>query len=401
MPTRIESDVAVQQFGFVNDEKGNRLLFPHAETRKLEGRSGSVVYGVADCVFERLEGRLGTLLWMADAATFGSAWLRDDAGRFDIAIDRIEMPSSVQLTRAQSGVELIAPEVTLSEMRLTVNGPFGRTASEKPAPAPPPSSGAPELRQNKLRFLDSLAGKIELTVKVVLDLPVLGKRTLDQALKLPIQEGLIDFRALEDSLDWLEGRFIDIEADGDRLVLSFKVPIFGSARELLSWQLDQEAATVASFGKVPVRALADFRTGKSGSGGAKDKSDDKGKRKILQAFAIEGIDIAIGLLAPRSLEVGDGLIMFGGDDQPGLVDLKVAGGIRDSGPGKLTGAIGSIDTTIKDLRLGPALITADRLHFDGLDGLEVVFDGFRPVKVSMVVHRVTATNLAMRLGGDR
>ncbi len=399
MPTRIASDVAVQQFGFVHDEKGNRLLFPHAETGKLEGRSGRVGYGVADCVFERLEGRLGTLLWTADVATLGSAWLRDDANRFDIAIERVEMPSGIQLTRAQSGVELISPEVAFSEVRLTVNGPFGRSASEKPAP--PPSSGAPGLRQDKLRFLDSLAGKIELTVKVVLDLPVLGKRTLDQALKLPIQEGLIDFRALEDSLDWLEGRFIDIEADGDRLVLSFKVPIFGSARELLSWQLDQDATTVASFGKVPVRSLADFRTGRSGSGGTKDKSDDKGKRKILQAFAIEGIDIAIGLLAPRSLEVGDGLIMFGGDDQPGLVDLKVAGGIRDSGPGKLTGAIGSIDTTIKDLRIGPALITADRLHFDGLDELEVVFDGFRPAKVSMVVHRVTATNLAMRLGGDR
>lgn len=396
MPTRIESDVAVPRFGFVHDDKGNRLLFPRAEMQTLEGKSGGVGYGAAECLFERLEGRLGALLWKAETASLGRAWLRDDAGRFDIAIDRVEMPSGVQLTRAQSGVELLSPQVSFSEMRLAVNGPFGRGAER---PAPPPSSGAPALRQETLRFLDSLTGRIYLTVKVVLDLPVLGRRTLDQELKLPIQEGLIDFRALEDSLDWLEGKFIDIEAEGDRLVLSFKVPIFGSARELISWHLEHEAATVASFGKVPVRALADFRTGRSGSGGT--KSDDKGKRKILQALAIEGIDIAIGLLAPRSLEVGNGLIMFGGDDQPGLVDLKVAGGIRDSGPGKLTGAIGSIDTTIKDLRLGPVLLSADRLHFDGLDGLEVTFDGFKPAKLAMVVHRVTATNLAMRIGGER
>ncbi len=397
MPTRVETDVTVQRFGFVSDEAGNRLLFPRAETHRLEGRSGGVGYGAADCLFERLEGRLGALRWAADTASFGSAWLRDDAGKFDIAVERIEMPSGIQLTRAQSGVEIIAPQVSFSEMRLAVNGPFGRSASDTPA-APKPE-GAPTLRQDRLRFLDSLAGRIHLTVKVVLDLPVLGKRTLDQELRLPIQDGMIDFRALEDSLDWLEGKFIDIEADGDRLVLSWKVPIVGSQRELLSWQLDSDASTVASFGKVPVRTLSDFRTGTSGSGGAKDRSDDK-KRKILQALSIEGIDIAIGLLAPRSLEVGNGLIMFGGDDQPGMVDLEVAGGIRDVGAGKLTGAIGSIDTTIKDLRLGPVLLTADRLHFDGLDGLEVTFDGFRPAKIAMVVHRVTATNLAMRLGGE-
>ncbi|MEO7094650.1 MAG: hypothetical protein ABI175_15440, partial [Polyangiales bacterium] len=76
MPTRVETDVSVQRFGFVNDEAGNRLLFPRAEAHKLDGRSGSVAYGVDDCLFERLEGRLGTLRWSADAASFGKAWLR-------------------------------------------------------------------------------------------------------------------------------------------------------------------------------------------------------------------------------------------------------------------------------------------------------------------------------------
>ena len=42
------------------------------------------------------------------------------------------------------------------------------------------------------------------------------------------------------------------------------------------------------------------------------------------------------------------------------------------------------------------MLTADRLHFDGLDQLEVTFDGFRPTAVTVVVHRVTATNLALR-----
>ena len=394
MATRVETDISVQRFGYVGDADGSRLLFPHTDAKLVEGRSGVVAYGAAECSFDGLEGRLDTLRWTAESAAFGSAWLRDDAGRFDLAGSKLEMARGLMLTRAESGVEIVAPHVQFSELKLAISGPFGRSGEKRP-PAP---DGTPALRQDRLRFLDSLTGKINLTVKVVLDLPVIGKRTLDQDLKIPVQEGSLDWRSLEDNLDWLEGRFLDISHEGDRLVLSWKVPIVGSARDLIAWKLDAEAQTLASFGRVPVRSLADFKVGSGSDGPA--KADDK-KKSILQALSLEGIDIAIGLLAPRSLEVGNGLIMFGGDDQPGLVDLKVSGGINDRGPGKLTGAIGSVDTTIKDLRLGPVLLTADRLTFDGLDKLEVTFDGFRPAKFTMVIHRVAATNLSLRIGGKR
>ena len=90
--------------------------------------------------------------------------------------------------------------------------------------------------------------------------------------------------------------------------------------------------------------------------------------------------------------------MFGGEDQPGMVDLRVSGSIKDRGPGELKGAIGSIDTTIKDVQLGPVKLTADRMHFDGLDQLEVKFEAFRPTRVMVIVHRVTATNVALQIG---
>jgi hypothetical protein len=142
-----------------------------------------------------------------------------------------------------------------------------------------------------------------------------------------------------------------------------------------------------------VRSLTDFRMPGGGNG-------TKSKSKVLRAFTLDAIDIALSLLAPRSVEVGGGVVMFGGDDQPGMVDLKVTGAIRDRGPGALRGAIGSVDTTIKDLHLGGVALTADRLHFDGLDQLEVVFDGFSPTAVQVIVHRVTATNLALTIGSS-
>jgi hypothetical protein len=402
MAQRVETDITVQRFGFFSDEGGARFRFPRAETHQIEGLTGTVAYGAKDCVFDELEGRLDTLRWTAEAASVGSSWLRDDKGRFDIAVDRVEMPRGLRLVRADRGVEIVAPYVSLSDMKLTVRGPFGQpgkttaqAAQGQAGPTPPaprlPGPPDPGLRQAKLRFLDSLSGRLYLTVKVVLDLPVVGDRTLDQDLKVPIQEGSLDFRALEDSLNWLEGAFLDIKHDGDKLALVWKVPIFGSSHELICWKLDHDAQAIAAFGRVPVRSLADFRIGSG-------RLDDK-KRNTLQSLSLDAIDIALSLLAPRSVEVGGGMIMFGGDDQPGMVDLKVMGSISDRGPGDLKGAIGSIDTTIKDVQLGPVKLTADRLHFDGLDELEVVFDGFRPAHVMVIVHRVTATNLSLQIGG--
>jgi hypothetical protein len=398
MASRVETDITVQRFGFASDTAGKRLVFPRVESHHTEGRSGSVGYGAEDVLFEALEGRLDTLRWTADSASFGLAWLRDDKGRFDIAVERIEMPNGVMLVRADRGVELVSPHVSLSEMRMTVKGPFGRSGdAAKPAEAAA-APAEPRLRQDKLEFLDSLSGRIYLTVKVVLDLPVLGARTLDQQLKVPIQEGSLDFRALDDSLDWLEGAFLDISHEGDRLAVTWKVPIFGRERDLLSWKLDDNASAMAAFGRVPVRALADFTIGSGEKKKEPEKKNGDKKKGVLQSLSLDAIDIALNLIAPRSVEAGGGLIMFGGDDQPGLVDFKVTGAINDSKPGKLVGAIGSIDTTIKDLRVGPIVLTADRLHFDGLDELEVVFDGFRPASVTLIVHRVTATNLALQIG---
>jgi hypothetical protein len=392
MAQRVESDITVQRFGFLSDDAGRRLRFPRAECHEIEGAAGAVGYGARDCVLDDLEGRLDTLRWTADAASIGSAWLRDPAGRFEIAVDRVEMPRGLRLVRADRGVEIVAPYVSLSEMKLTVRGPFGRTPGPDDPPTPPAPPADPGLRQSRLRFLDSLSGRIYFTVKVVLDLPVLGHCSLDQDLRIPIQEGSLDFRALEDSLNWLEGAFLDIKHDGDRLALVWKVPIVGSTRDLITWALDDDAASLAAFGRVPVRSLTDFRIARAA------RPDDR-KRKTLQALSLNAIDVALSLLAPHSVELGGGVIMFGGDDQPGMVDLKVTGSLHDRGEGSLKGAIGSIDTTIKDVQVGPVKMTADRLHFDGIDELEVEFDGFRPVRATLVVHRVTATNSSLQISG--
>lgn len=392
---KVEADIEVKSFGYDGEGNGRRLLFPNATTQHIGGRSGETTYGAAECTFDKLEGRLDTLRWKADAAVASGAYLRDDAGRFDVQMERAEFPRGLLLTRAVDyGIELLSPEVTFHELKLTVKGPFGRK-HDGVTPPPPPREFGPN-RQERLRFLDSLSGRFYATLKVQIDLPVIGVRTLDQALRIPIQEGSLDYRALDSSLDWLEGTFLDIKHERQLLKLQWKVPIVGAGHDLITWALDQDASTLASFGRVPLRSLADFRIGSGKVDPAASERSRKGG--TLKSLTLDKIDIALSMIAPRHLDVGGGTIMFGGEDQPGMVDMKVSGAIRDRGPGALKGAIGSIDTTIKDLAIGPVMLSADRLHFDSLDQLEVTFDGFSPSAFTMVIHRVTATNLAIKIG---
>ena len=135
MAHHVETDISVKGFGFTSDEGGKRLHFPHAVSHDVAGRVGGVAYGGADVLFDGLEGRLDTLRWTAEAASVGRAWLRDDAGRVDVEVDRIEMSRGLMLTRADRGVEIVSPHVSFSEMKLTLQGPFGAARTEDAAAA--------------------------------------------------------------------------------------------------------------------------------------------------------------------------------------------------------------------------------------------------------------------------
>ncbi len=391
MAQKIDADVNVRRLGFASGEGGPRLLFPHSTAHNVDGRSGSVAYGAKELVLDGLEGRLDRVQWQAEAASIGEVWLRDDSGRLELAMARAELPHGLALLRAERGVELAIPHASLLDVQFTFHFP----ARSEPAPAPPPPT-ASALQQERLRFLDGVSGKIHLTIKVKLDLPVLGARSLDQTLRVPIAEGGLDFRALDDSLNWLEGAFLDLGVDQDRLAVSFRVPIFGASRDIISWALDRDAGAMARFGRVPLRSLVDFRIGKGGA--VEPRPGDK-KKSILRALKLDGIEVALSMLAPRHLEVGGGTIRFGGDDAPGIVDLQLAGAIDDRAHGSLRGTAGSVDTTIKDLHLGALSLSADRLSFDRIEDLHVVFEGFMPKALSFTVHRVIASNLRLTISG--
>lgn len=395
-PQRATGDIKVDGFGVTIDGDTRRLDFPHAGIDALRGEAGSVEYRAREVVFEALRASLTRMQWSTDAASAGDFVVKDKQGRFELKIARVELPHGLRLARAAgAGVELIAPHASLADMRLKLPdlGAFHLPASSDPPPRPP--SGPPPLRQGRLRFLDAVQGELAFRLKVVLDLPVVGIRTLDQQVKVAIKDGAFDYRALERGLSWLEGQFVDVGIDDGRFVVGWSVPLMAT-KEIISWALDPEAMVVGIFNRVPLRCLADFRI-PGGGGGKKDGGKDS--RRTLRSLAISDIAVKLSMAAPRHVDVGGGTLLFGGDDAPGIVDLQLGGGLcHPPGPGALSAAIGVLDTTLKDVRVGGLSATADRLHLGPIDRVELVFDGFRPTSLTASLHRVTATNLALVLG---
>jgi hypothetical protein len=425
---RTQANLKVDGFAVSTGTGATRLELPHAELGELRGRAGVLEYVASKLVFEGLEGRFAPLRWACDAGTVGGLVVQEPQGRFEVAIARVEFPHGLQLTRAAGGgVELMAPELTLVDVAIhlpELQALRGAPAEDRDEEGP--VAGA--LVQERLRFLDAVRGTLAFRLKVVLDLPVIGKRTLDQPVKVKIENGTFDYRALDDGLDWLEGAFLDLGVSDGRFKVGWSVPLM-SSKEIISWALAPDALAMAKLNRIPLRVLADVRFGKPAAAdggeakerGGKDgradrRAETKGARaetkdgrsetnggraetnggraetndgrtetnggrppgkdgknegkKRLRSMTIADIDVALSMMAPHAVELGGGAILFGGDDSPGIVDLHVEGAlVHPPAPGGLIGRIGALDVTMKDVRAGGVVSAFDRLHIDGIEEL--------------------------------
>lgn len=397
MPARLSADVNVENFGLESGDNGIRLEFPVSTIGPMVGTAGAVSWTISGGTFQGLSARLRSGQWQATSGKIQGLTLRgpDDAVVLEIA--ELDLPDGVMLSPSIHGVELNAPTAMLRSIKVANRGGVEvpdtpiKVEVTDPTAAPVVKS---ELRQTELTFLDGLAGELRLTVKVQLDLPVVGVRTLDQKLRIPIEKGSLNFRELDKSLDWLEGTFLDIDVRDGRLMIRWRVPILGS-HEIISWALDPAAKNLAAFDRVPVRSLADFRI----AGGKKDGKGD-GKRGRLRSLSVENIEVKLSMNAPRSVAIGDGHVLFGGEDSPGLVDLKVTGQVGDGDrPGSLRGSIGELDLTVADLALGDGTqVSIDRVRLGQIDPVELRLVGFGAAGINATIAEIAATNLKLRLG---
>lgn len=409
-------DLHADDFALTVDGKGRHLDSPHVQMDAFHGSSGSFGYEAREVALEAVQMRLDRVQWTAAAASVGGLTLRSGDGNVTLAMNRLELPRGLQISRAERGVELVAPHLSVADAAFIIedvarlrrrapaaeaSAPSSALPDSSDAAAEPPADAADAppsrpLRQRHLHFLDKLTGQLDIDLFVDIDLPVISSRKATHALRIPIRDGSFDFKQVTEQLQGIEGRLLEFERVGDRLVLGWGLPLM-STRELVSWQLDDEAMTMAVFDRLPLRCLIDWRRRPS----AGDRSRKKGLVG-LKALALRRIALAVAMTAPARLDIGEALIQLGDEASPGLFDVKVGGDIIHSGggpasPTALAGTVGILDATIKDLRFGGATLTADRIHLDGIEDLTLAFTGVQPGRLTGVVSRVAGTNVRLVL----
>ncbi|MCG8417262.1 MAG: hypothetical protein MJE77_04875 [Proteobacteria bacterium] len=249
--------------------------------------------------------------------------------------------------------------------------------------------------------LDVLEGRLDLDLILDMTLPWVGRRRATHYFRVPIEDGTIDYDKLEDDVHWLEAAFLKIELIDDKLVLARDLPLVPySGEPLLSWPLEEEDISMAAYRRVHLRnLLRPRRVGKPNKDGDKDKAKS---RLALHALALENVKISLHAKAPAQIDLpGGALIQIGDDEQPGLVNLHMAGAVhyeagQDTKATALSGQIERLDLTVKDLPFGPAQVSADRLHISEIDKVELSFDGLRPRRLELWASRLAATHLRIQ-----
>ena len=334
---KVEADIEVQRFGYRGDDQGRRLRVPARRSEQARrprrarrptaprtARSTSSRAGSTRCA-----GRPRPRRWAAR----GCATTR--AG----SISRSSAPSSraasVLDARPTTPSRCSSPHVTFSELRLTIEGPVRAQQASRCRPAAAAADGrtAPGAaalpRQPVGPHLPHDQGRSSICRCSAC------ARSISSC-AIPIQEGSLDYRALDDSLDWLEGTFLDIKHEDQRLKVQWKVPIVGSGHDLITWALDNDAVD-ARVVRPRAGALA-RRLPAAGCEQAADESRDRATRAACCRRSRSTRSTSRCRCSRRATSRSAAAsIMFGGEDQPGMVDLKVTGAIRDRGPGTLQG----------------------------------------------------------------
>lgn len=335
--------------------------------------------------------------------------LAADSVRLELA--RIALPRGAAL----EGSRLSAPELCLEggELVIDLPGPMvfaeraPRTRDDAASAVRPRNEGEQGVAEQRddgpapggaLRLLDHLAGRIHVDVAVDYTAPVIGRRHAVHQLRIPIADGALDYRALEQSLALLEGSVLDVELRGDRLILEKDIPLVPfDNTTLLSWPLTPEEVALARAGRVRLSRLL-------GPQVAPPPPDANPSSVELHALELRQIDLAAELgPGPAPLVIGRlGGIEIGLGDGPGAEGITVRGALRHPrADGDQATALelsaASIRGRLAGLQLGATLLSAGRVELGPIERAALAFDGLRPCRVIVPIARLDARDVTLQL----
>ena len=335
----------------------------------------------------------------------------------DFGVEQLVMPRGMNVVGGQISI----PELTMDKITVVLDqldALLQRDEGER-TEAGADAKRDSEGRQIALdpRLLDLLSGRFAVDVTVDAALPVIGRRRATHAFRVPIRNGIFNYKQLERGLSTLEDAVLDFEVRNSKLVIERDIPLIRMRKNLVEWSLDEDELALAQRRKVRLRTLPHYRLVSSGG-----NNDIK-----VNSVHLDPVDIALTVgdveapqNAQKTAQSGEDA-ENGGNDQAGndqagndqqgtsgadalpaqveepplegiLPKLRV-GSIEISGclrypdqAGLITIAIRNILASLRNLAVGSTRIDVGTIAVDAIEPVQMTFDGVRPDALSVTLR---------------
>lgn len=260
--------------------------------------------------------------------------------------------------------------------------------SDAPAGTSPPPTDEPWV---ELGTLDALSGDVDVDVDVDITVPIIGSRKATHRFRVPVEQGTIDFMALERNLSTLENALLDFAVrDGD-LVLERVNPLFparGRGKPIVAWSLSPMDHELARRDLVRLAVLPEARLWNDGASNDGGEASSSPSSVALRRLALRGIAIKLAL-API-------------DPARGKVRLRSIGSLAVRGAVHHVAGRGGAEEgeLVAELEALTASVVGVPVGTSRLDVRSVVLDAAKPVvlpfaDVSPTGVRLTLSGLAL------
>jgi hypothetical protein len=294
---------------------------------------------------------------------------------------------------------LSAPVLTIGEITVAMADipsllDSANAGTAEPAAADPVAGSPPWLAE---RFdasqLDRLTGHLRADIEVDASLPVIGRRVATHELRLPIADGMLNYKQLESGLSALEDAVLDFELKGEALVLERDLPVIRRRKDLVRWPLSTEHDRfLATQKSVRLRTLI-------------------APVVLVPADADSAIEVA--RVAVRDLEFEFSATRNDGGQALGpgaFTDLeigsaRVAGeltfAVGDAPEGQLELDLESLSVLVRDFEVAGLYIEHARVFIGQVAGARLGFSGLAPRTLDATVRDVRVEELIIRRSDSR
>lgn len=382
-----ELDAVALEVAVHDDPEVGYLRADQALLKELELRRGDITVSMPALLLRNLNVDWGGELFVLEASTLEGETLQLGYRGSVLSANDV----------AIRAFGLRGDEVKLDEAR------FGKLVVEASLPPRAPGSPAEEPARPRAplfdwRLLDGLSGHLNVDVNVDLAVPIIGHRRATHELRVPIDEGTIDYRKLESNLARLEDSLIDFSVRDGSLVLELGLPLIrtrGRGKPILRWPLSPADLELAENRLVRLAVLPNVKPAALSDAPRpeEEREKDGGPSSFrLRSLSAENVDAVLALEAAKP-SPGVSLRVLSFDK------LQLTGGVHhdpEAAPreGTLRGSLANLHAALVGLPLGDSALRGE-LTLGALSELAVGFVDLAPQRVRATLESLTLRAVAL------